>query len=188
VLLLAGLFALQSRLGLLLLAVVAVPEIARNAGPRARAALMLATLVVLALALSWLFDKGLAGVTARLQLWHSAWQLFLEQPWLGVGPHGFVLAYPELLTRADLADPRLTPWPHSLPLELLAEGGIVVALAAGLLLFSARNAMAAWGRSPVVASFLLLSLVEASTLRLWLWVLLVLFLLLSGARNSLHRR
>lgn len=183
-LLLCGMIVLQSRLGLLLLAVVTMGDHVRRGQPWLRRLLLVAGGLALALLLIWLFDKGLGGITARLQLWLSAWSLFLQHPWLGIGPHGFVLAYPELIASLGAVDPRLTPWPHSLPLELLAEGGIVMAMAASLLLFSARDAWWAWSRSPAPASFLLLCLVEASTLRLWLWVLLVLLLLLSGARTS----
>jgi len=187
-LLLFTLIALHSRLGLLLLALGLVLDSASTLRPRARWVLLATAALGLGLAVLLLFDKGFESALARVQLWQAAWSLFLAHPWLGVGPHGFVLAYPEVVAATAMIDPRLTPWPHSLPLELLAEGGIFLALGTALLLFSARAAIRIPVRGSVLASFLLLCLVEASTLRLWLWVLLVLFLVSSGARSKSNLR
>ncbi|MGQ0798600.1 MAG: O-antigen ligase family protein [Pseudomarimonas sp.] len=183
-----ALITLQSRLGLVLMALVVTLELAGAWSTRARSTVFALAALGLALGGLLLFDKGITSVLARLQLWQAAWNLFLAHPWLGVGPHGFVLAYPEVTAATALIDPRLTPWPHSLPLELLAEGGIFLALGTCLLLFSARATIGTAVRGSVLAPFLLLCLVEASTLRLWLWVLLVLFLVSSGARSKSNLR
>jgi O-antigen ligase len=126
------------------------------------------------------FGKGQASLQARWQLWQAAWALWLAHPWLGVGPHGFGLEYLGVVN-ARLVDPRHTPWPHQLPLELLANIGLI-----GFLAFSrvgiqtVRRCLGSAGArefplGPLAASLLAFataSLLEASTLRLWWWVLL----------------
>lgn len=124
--------------------------------------------------------KGLASFGARAQLWSAAWQMFLQHPLLGVGPHNFVLAYQALLPALAI-DPRLTPWPHSLPLELLAELGILGLLFCLIMLqFAARVAAATAQRDfparGVLAGLGVAAGFEASTLRIWWWVLLALIL------------
>ena len=176
-LLVAALLVLQSRLGLLVLAVAIAIELgARGRGRRywpVAAAIVAGAALVLLLGLG----KGLDSIGARLQLWQAAWALFLEQPWLGVGPHGFVAAYQGPLQGSALIDPRLTPWPHSLPLELLCSGGVLLGLAS-VVLFTLRW-RAPGPRWPLAlgVSGALLCLVEASTLRVWLWFWFVLMLM-----------
>ncbi len=187
-LLLGGLIVLQSRLGLLLLGVATATELAGRVPLRTRWTVIVMACIGLALLMPWLFDKGLAGIQARLQLWQSAWALFLEHPWLGVGPHGFVHAYADVVSVDRLVDPRLTPWPHSLPLELLAEGGLLMAMAFLLLLLAVRDAFHGWHRGSMLITLLILCAVEASTLRLWFWVLVVVFLLPSGTRSPSTER
>lgn len=179
-LLVLALLMLQSRLGILVLAVALALELtgrrhARTAGV-AIAALMLALLLAV------LMGKGLASGGARLQLWQAAWALFVANPWLGVGPHGFVTAYPEVLQGASLIDPRLTPWPHSLPLELLCSGGLLLGLAS-VIVFTLRLRAPAGGLPAAMGvSFLFVCLFEASALRVWFWVWCVLMLLPPPAR------
>lgn len=174
-LLVLALLVLQSRLGMLVLAVAIALELTGRRRRRAAAIAMAA--VTLALLLSALMGKGLASGGARLQLWQAAWALFVANPWLGVGPHGFVTAYPEVLQGASLIDPRLTPWPHSLPLELLCSGGLLLGLAS-VIVFTLRLRAPAGGLPAAMGvSFLLVCLFEASTLRVWLWLWCVLMLL-----------
>ena len=79
----------------------------------------------------------------RLQLWQSAWRMFRDHPWLGVGPDNFLYAY-----RSHYVLP--TAWqelnlshPHNLFLDLLTRLGLLGFLA-GLWLLTAtlRNALA----------------------------------------------
>jgi len=178
--LLLALLVLQSRLGVLVLAVAIALELT---GRRHRRAAGFAIAAVgLALLLVSLTGKGLASGGARLQLWQAAWALFVANPWLGVGPHGFVTAYPEVLQGASLIDPRLTPWPHSLPLELLCSGGLLLGLAS-VIVFTLRLRAPAGGLPAAMGvSFLFVCLFEASALRVWFWIWCVLMLLPPPAR------
>ncbi len=166
-----ALIALQSRLGLLVLALAIGIELIGTARHRRWMALAIAFAAVscLVLLVPGLAEKGVASVQARLQLWHAALNLFLQHPTLGVGPHGFVLAYPEAVQIAALTDPRLTPWPHSLPLEILCSGGLLLGLASVHLLTLSLRPPAGALPAALGGSFLVLCLFEASTLRLWFW-------------------
>ncbi|SDD47140.1 O-antigen ligase like membrane protein [Aquimonas voraii] len=182
VLLVLALLVLQSRLGMLVLAVAVALELM---GRRHRLAAGFAfAAVVLALLLASLTGKGLASGGARLQLWQAAWALFEANPWLGVGPHGFVMAYPEVLQGASLIDPRLTPWPHSLPLELLCSGGLLLGLVSVIVCILRFRAPSEGMPAAMGVSFLLVCLFEASTLRVWLWLWCVLMLLPPPARYT----
>lgn len=172
-----GSWVLQSRLGILLLGMGVFLDAVGALRARTRRASIVSGLLGLGVGGLLLFDKGIDSVLARMQLWQAAWNIFLAQPWSGVGPHGFVLVYRAHLPAGALVDPRVTPWPHNLPLELLAEGGCLMLLASGLLLFSGWQALGDARRISIIAPAVLLCLLEASTLRLWFWVLLVLFLL-----------
>ena len=174
--------ALESRLALIASLIALAPMLAR--APLR----MLGTGTALAAAfaaLAWfvdpaIFAKGLASITSRLQLWHVAGQVFSDWPWLGTGPYGFDLAY-QSYQRATLAlDPRGTPWPHSLPLEIAAACGVAGILATVGLIFAAflhgrfATALDAQSRRVVLvqcAVFAVLGLFEASFLRLWVWML-----------------
>jgi len=78
-----------------------------------------------------------ASGSGRYDLWQVAWQDFVSHPVLGVGTHNYEATYYKL--RESTAG-----WvrqPHSLPLEVLAERGIV----GGLLFFGALGACLAAG-------------------------------------------
>ncbi len=181
-LLVLALLMLQSRLGILVLAVALALELTGRRHARTAGVAIVA--FMLALLLATLMGKGLASGGARLQLWQAAWALFVANPWLGVGPHGFVTAYPEMLQGASLIDPRLTPWPHSLPLELLCSGGLLLGLAS-VIVFTLRLRAPAGGLPAAMGvSFLLVCLFEASTLRVWLWLWCVLMLLPPPVRHT----
>lgn len=193
-LLAAALVVLQSRLGVLVLVLAMSIELGSRSRQRRLAVVGVGAIALSVLLLStWLvpgvFEKGLGSAGARLQLWQAAWGLFVEHPGLGVGPHGFVTAYPQALASAGflqqgLIDPRLTPWPHSLPLEILCSGGLLLALVSvtliAVLCRAARGSLpaAVWG------SFVLICLVEASTLRLWFWIWFVLIALPPVSRRA----
>jgi O-antigen ligase len=131
---------------------------------------------------------------ARWQLWQAAWALWLQHPWLGIGPHGFGLEYRAAVDTAWV-DPRHTPWPHQLPLELLANTGLISLLAFSRVvqqaLIGLRSGQA--DRQALLQasalSFIVFStvcLLEASTLRLWWWV--VLACLLGSLRPDENRQ
>jgi O-antigen ligase len=172
---------LGSRLALIASVLALVPTLARS--PRRMLTLAFALAGGLSLAAWWIdpsiFAKGSASMASRLQLWHAAGQIFYDWPWMGTGPHGFALAYERYLPAALALDPRETPWPHSLPLEIAAVTGLTGILATGLLiccvfLHSRGGALAAGDRRVVAVQclvFAVLALFEASFLRLWVWML-----------------
>lgn len=186
----AALVLLQSRLGLLLCALTLVCTVVPTAWPARRRRATLAIVVAAAVPLaSLLVDKGLRSLATRWDLWRAGWEVFLLHPWLGVGPHNYVLAYRDAagFTVAPPLDPRLTPWPHSLPIELLAETGLIGCLAVGALLTSAALSMPGAMRRGTVrfalVLFVLLCLVEASTLRAWFWALVAIGLAGAGRQG-----
>lgn len=134
------------------------------------------------------------SMLARLQLWTAALQVFADHP-LGVGLHNFVLAYRESWAIAPevLVDPRRTPWPHSLPLEVLAEAGAPGLLALTVVAATVRRRAASlcgtrrsWACATAAALlvFALLAIIESSFLRLWVWMLGTLLLGLLALQSS----
>jgi O-antigen ligase len=91
----------------------------------------------------------LAGGTSffRTRLWLSAWRMFLDHPWLGVGPDNFLYQYrsryilPEAWQEPNLSHP------HNLALDFLTRLGIF-GLAVGLWLLAAfwRSALITYRR------------------------------------------
>lgn len=177
-----AMLVLESRLALLAAVLALAPMLARTAS---RALLLAAGLagafVVGALVVDpAIFAKGSASFAARLQLWQAAGRVFFDYPWIGAGPYGFPLAYTRYLPAALAVDPRATPWPHSLPLEIAATMGLAGILASGLLILlvgiHGRSVLAGDGERRRVVMvqlgvFTLLGLFEASFLRLWVWML-----------------
>jgi O-antigen ligase len=173
---------LGSRLALIASVLALVPMLARSRrGMLAQACAMAAGLALIA----WWIDptilaKGSASLASRLQLWHAAGQIFYDWPWMGTGPHGFALAYDRYLPAAQALDPRETPWPHSLPLEIAAVTGLTGILASAVVVAGAylhRRAappLDPGDRRVILAQclvFVVLGLFEASFLRLWVWML-----------------
>jgi O-antigen ligase len=131
-------------------------------------------------------------VDTRVSLWMIAWEMFLDAPWLGQGPHSYrslytvymeAIAFPEWVRM----DPWGTevPWAHNLYLELLAERGILgfasFAALVGTALFLGIKARAqgspeefrlACGAIGALFGLLVSGLFEASMLRIWAVVLL----------------
>jgi O-Antigen ligase len=174
--------ALGSRLALIVSLFALAPMLTRT--PMKTFALALAMAAMFSLVALFvdpaIFDKGSASLATRLQLWHTAWQVFFDWPWLGTGPHGFALAYTHYLPPELALDPRDTPWPHSLPLEIAAVTGLAGIFASGLLIFAAYlhsrtgPALDPERRRVVLVQcvvFVVLGLFEASFLRLWVWML-----------------
>lgn len=144
----------------------------------------------------WLLGWPLANkilMFPRTYVWHTAWIMFMDQPWHGQGPGMFKDLYFPFLEKAgyvvaELGDRRNMPWAHSLYLEQLAERGILGLVALLALLTTAMKK--AWdytiGRTkhpsnPGLGAGLLgslLSLViagiaEATLSRLWVTVILL---------------
>lgn len=149
--------------------------------PSARAVLLGAGTLAGAIALAALV---LPSMQARLQLWEAAVRVLIEYP-LGAGLHNYVLAYrgASAIAPEALVDPRRTPWPHSLPLEIGAELGwaglaalafVVITIWAVLRILQARALNGRFDRieSALVASlagFAALAISETSLLRMWTW-------------------
>ena len=139
-----------------------------------------------------LLSKFTHVVDTRISLWILAWEMFLDAPWLGHGPHTYRLlytAYLESITFPDWVRPdpwgTAVPWAHNLYLELLAERGIIgflsffsvigtafVYLARALRRKDPELAALAAGCGGALLGFLLSGVFEASLLRIWAVVLL----------------
>ena len=67
-------------------------------------------------------------ITGRLQEWSSVAGILAHRPFLGVGPSGFVDAWPSVQTAGyvRLAGVARLDSPHSLPLQVLLSGGILL--------------------------------------------------------------
>ncbi len=111
-------------------------------------------------------DNPLSG---RQVLWAQAWGHALQHPWLGLGPMHFAHG-----------DNPIAAHPHSLPLQLLAEWGVLFTLVLGLLLGSfawrtlgrlyAQPALHSNGpnaAAPTVAAGALLALASAAAVSLF---------------------
>ena len=132
--------------------------------------------------------------SGRIPLWISAWEMFLDAPLTGHGPHTFVQLYSSYLQNISLpswlpADSRIVPWPHNLYLEVLAEEGILgfasflFLLTGGLLaglrfrrIVSTEARILGYGALASLVAFCFASLFELTFLRQW--VALVLFIML----------
>jgi len=125
----------------------------------------------------------------RLRLWLTAWQMFIDAPWLGQGVGGFSVLYEEYATALSLPewldwDQRHMPWAHNLYLELFAERGLLGALCFGGWIISLVVALARIMRleeamrAPAAALFaapwviLTAGLFDLSLLRLWVMLML----------------
>ena len=108
---------------------------------------------------------------ARWSLWDTAWRMFLDRPWAGVGPGGFHRLFPAYHP-APLDNEFTWASAHNLYLHQFAERGLIgaAALLALLATMSARAVRAARGTpdaralwaAGAVCSFLILSLTETS--------------------------
>lgn len=132
--------------------------------------------------------------TGRIPLWWSAWEMFLDKPFWGHGPHTFVLFYNSYLQELSFpswlfVDRHVVPWPHNLYLEVLAEQGIIGM--AALVSLLAGGLSKAWGFREAASSdlkilgcgafaglisFCFAALIELTFLRQWVVLMLFIFL------------
>ncbi len=71
-----------------------------------------------------LFDVQSGTSFIRINLWISAWRMFLDHPWLGVGPDNFLYAYRSFYILPDAwQDPNLSH-PHNLVMDFLSRLGM----------------------------------------------------------------
>ncbi len=139
----------------------------------------------------------------RAYVWHTAWVMFLDRPWIGQGPGMFKDLYYEFLERAgyvlaELDDRRTMPWAHSLYLEQLAERGIPGLLGLLSLMGTAiYRTGGVWAQATsnsvrslaagVLSSLIVLAaagIAEATLTRLWVTVLLLVLVALSLSLSS----
>lgn len=161
---------------------------------------------VIGTTLDWLLGWPLANkimMFPRTYVWHTAWIMFLDSPWLGQGPGMFKDLYFPFLKKAgyiaaNLGDYRNMPWAHNLYLEQLAERGIGGLLALVSLLVTAARQAWIYTRNPpsdsaislgagLLGALLALSIAgiaEATLSRLWVTVLL---LSITGLCTALSR-
>ena len=66
-----------------------------------------------------------SGLATRAAMLGSAWQMFLAEPWLGVGVFGFSVLYPSHRSLVDQDTAGL--FVHNDYMQLLAEGGLLLA-------------------------------------------------------------
>jgi hypothetical protein len=176
--------------------------------PRRRLAFGLAcglTSLFLALLVDWFFAFPLMSKfirqwygSGRIALWLATWAMFLDAPWLGHGPHTFVLRYQAYLSDLGLPSSSvIIPWAHNLYLEVLAEQGIIGFTALGVLL--ARGLSMAWRTQRAASAEARLlgagvfggliglcgaAAVELTLLREWVVVMLFTFLGISAYLTS----
>ena len=137
----------------------------------------------------------------RLPLWAAAAQLWYEQPLLGYGADSFSALYRQrleamVLPACSMIDPRHTPWPHNLLLEMLSSQGLlgtipfVLTLAWGVRCSckvarrgNAGNQWLAAGLLGAFAAFGFAALVELTFARYWVVMMVGTLIGLAGALN-----
>lgn len=200
----ASVVVLQSRMGLI---VLGFSGLIASLGIR-RALALKGLLVGLVSILSFdalrgfpLLEKFTSLCSHRAALWAAAWELFLDKPVFGHGPHTFRDLYqdrvPDLIRlECAIPDERIAPWPHNLFLELLSSQGVVGAVVFSAILvwavsvtYSAAGSdqrlcgAMGWGLLGALGGFVLASIAELSFLRLWV---VVLFAILVGSALQLR--
>jgi O-antigen ligase len=197
---LVAIVLLQSRTGLATFA-VSVSFVLMLTHPRLAAYVLSISLIVvgtLDASLGFpLLGKFQTLVGPRLALWWVAWEMFLDAPIFGHGPHAFGQLYERYLAMPQLPswlpiEERYTPWPHNIYLELLAERGVIGFAAFALVFFQFirtawENYASATGHSRVEWAGLLGALAGLAFAGLWeltllrLWVVLIIFAMLGMA-------
>jgi O-antigen ligase len=103
-----------------------------------------------------LFDTHSGTTFFRLQLWQSAWRMFLDHPWFGVGPDNFLYAYRSRYVLPGAWQELNLSHPHNLFLDLLTRlgfFGFVVGLwLLGAALVSALRLLSPSRRPPLPSS------------------------------------
>ena len=150
----------------------------------------------------------------RVWLWLAAWEMFLNAPFLGNGPHTYAVLFPSYVY--DLELPRwlplskaispwplnvISPWPHNLYLEVLAEQGVIglavfVSLLAGAarLGFSFRRSeeheIHVYGAAATAAllGFCFAGIIELTLINLWVIIVLAALLGVIVQLSCLQRK
>ncbi len=120
-----GLLFISMPIGMLVLAVMQ---------PRLRKPLLVLALLGALALLPFLNTPRLAQITSgtgrfRLYLWQSAWRMWLDHPWLGVGPDNFLYAYRSFYVLPAAWEELNLSHPHNLVFDLLTRVGILGFLA-----------------------------------------------------------
>jgi O-antigen ligase len=68
---------------------------------------------------------AVSGLATRAAMFGSAWQMYLAEPWVGVGVFGFSVLYPSHRSLVDQDSAGL--FVHNDYMQLLAEGGLLLA-------------------------------------------------------------
>lgn len=90
-----------------------------------------------------LFDTSGGTTFLRLQVWQSAWRMWLDHPWLGVGPDNFLYAFRSFYVLPTAWEELQLSHPHNLFLDLLTRVGLFGFLAGmWLLLLTLRRGWA----------------------------------------------
>jgi O-antigen ligase len=84
-------------------------------------------------------DPSLRGRTSEVT---AAWQMFLDHPVLGVGSGNYESSYQAYAEDIGLESRRVERQPHSLPLEIAAEHGLIGLAVFGLLLWVCMGRLA----------------------------------------------
>lgn len=133
---LAAMVAVNSRSALLAATVGVVLVLGFHGGPRLWWALAGSAIGLISMdgvrgfSLLTKFMENDVFCNTRLPLWAAAAQLWYEQPLFGYGADSFSALYRQrleaiVLPACSMIDPRQTPWPHNLLLEILSSQGLV---------------------------------------------------------------
>ncbi|NOX61618.1 MAG: hypothetical protein GXP42_06680 [Chloroflexi bacterium] len=99
-----------------------------------------------------LFDTSGGTTFLRLQLWRSAWRMFLDHPWLGVGPDNFLYAYRSQYVLPAAWEELNLSHPHNFFLDALTRLGILglvpILWVLGLTLFRGHQLLRSHTPSP----------------------------------------
>ena len=69
--------------------------------------------------------EAVSGLATRAAMFGSAWQMYLAEPWVGVGVFGFSVLYPSHRSLVDQDSAGI--FVHNDYMQLLAEGGLLLA-------------------------------------------------------------
>lgn len=89
-------------------------------------------------------DTAASSAMNRLPLWKSTWDLIVRNPFTGAGANGFADSVTAFHSDTWFATTGIGRWiesPHSVPLQILAAGGVPAALALGVLVTLALRAV-----------------------------------------------